>query len=152
MNAIWIDKEYKGLYKQELSKDGIRLFIDNKISSPVRIQIIKFIRFLRKNYYFPIRCKIYLCERKNFTSKDGKKRIKGIFFQGEIDKKTFPQIYVPCKTSKYWEIQDIYLSIVRLLTFYFQWYFFEDEKRSNRSLEIEATKYAYAIVFQYLNS
>lgn len=59
-------------------------------------------------------------------------------------------IYVACELSTKWDIIDIYYSIVKLLTYYFQWYFFEDNIRSNKSLEFEATKYASYLVNEYL--
>jgi hypothetical protein len=35
------------------------------------------------------------------------------------------------------------------LTHYFQWYFFDDKNKNNRSLEIQASKYAIRILDDY---
>ena len=37
------------------------------------------------------------------------------------------------------------------LTHYFQWYFLEDEARTDRSLEVEAGKWARYLVAEYLS-
>ena len=148
--SLWINKEFKGEYSDS-SLNGLRLFFKGDIDESDRKYIYKFISFLRKKYFFPIRCKIFFCNQKNFLSFNRKDKCKGIFLQGDIEKKVYPSIYVSSKISKNWDKNDILLSICRLLTYYFQWYFYEDENRSSRSLEIEATKYAYYLVYEFLD-
>lgn len=149
--GIWIDYEFKKEY-QDSSKKGLRVFYSKKLNKECIEDIKKIINFLRKRYYFPLRCNLYIRNVKNFPSIEGKKTTKGIFFFGDEKQKKWPSIYVACELSSNWNITDIYYSIVQLLTYYFQWYFFEDNLRSNRSLEIEATKYASYLVYEYLDA
>lgn len=148
--GIWIDYEYKKEY-QDSSKKGLRVFYSKKLDKECIDNIKKFFNFLRKRYYFPLRCNIHIRNVKDFPSLNGIETTKGIFFFGDEEKKRFPSIYVACELSSRWNIVDVYYSIVKLLTYYFQWYFFEDNIRNNKSLEIEATKYARYLVDEYLN-
>lgn len=45
-----------------------------------------------------------------------------------------------------------FFTIAHELTHYFQWFFYEDMHRTNRSLEIEATRWAKYLLQQYLNT
>ena len=105
---------------------------------------------MRKLYFFPIRCNIKFYNETSFKSSDGKTRCKGIFFEG--DEKEFPSIVFPLKLTSKYLIEDAMFNLTSLLTYYFQWYFFEDKNRTHRSLEIEATQYSNCLVFQYLES
>ena len=147
-NGNWINKEYKNCYLDS-EKKGLRLHFEKSIYKDHVYEIKNFIKFLKKYYYFPIRCDLFFCNQINFLSFDRKKKCKGIFIKGEEKIKKYPKIYVPCKINSFWTMENVFLSIVRLLTYYYQWYFYEDEKRTNRSLEIEATKYANFLVEQF---
>lgn len=75
----------------------------------------------------------------------------GIFFSNDNQKrKIYPQIYVTSKTTKSNPIEDIYYTLSHELTHYFQGFFYEDNKRTERSLEIEANRWAIYIVSSYL--
>lgn len=148
--GIWIDYEYKNEY-QDSSKKGLRLFFSKKVDTENVINIKKFVNFLRKRYYFPLRCNIYIHNVSDFPSLDGDGTTKGFFLFGSEKEKKFPRIYIACQMSVHWSIEDVYYSLARLLTYYFQWYFYENEYRSEKSLEIEATKYAEFLVNAYLD-
>ena len=150
IGGIWIDYEYKKEY-QDSSKKGLRVFYSKKLNKDCIDNIKKFLNFLKKRYYFPLRCNIYIRNVEDFPSLNGIETTKGIFFFGDEEQKKFPSIYVACELSSCWNIEDVYYSIVKLLTYYFQWYFFEDNIRSDKSLELEATKYARYLVDEYLN-
>ena len=70
--------------------------------------------------------------------------------------KVYPKIYVAAKIPDGTEYaagrNEILLTLAHELTHYFQWYLIEDEKRSDRGLEIQAGKYARRIVDEYLNA
>ena len=148
--GIWINYEYKKDY-QDSSQKGLRVIYSKKIDNECIENLKKFINFLRRRYYFPIRCNIYIRKVDDFPSLTGIKTTKGIFLFGDEEQKKLPSIYVACKLSSNWGIEDVYYSIVKLLTYYYQWYFFEDNSRSNKSLELEATKYANYLVEEYLS-
>ena len=149
--GVWIDYEYKKEY-QDSSQKGLRVFYSKKLDKESVDDIKKFINFLRKRYYFPLRCNIYIRKVKDFPSLDGIETTKGVFLFGDEQLKKFPKIYVACEISSHWNVIDVYYSIVKLLTYYFQWYFFEDNRRNDKSLEYEATKYAKYLVSEYLNN
>ena len=81
--SLWINKEFKGEYSDS-SLNGLRLFFKGDIDESDRKYIYKFISFLRKKYFFPIRCNIFFCNQKNFLSFNRKDKCKGIFLQGDI--------------------------------------------------------------------
>jgi hypothetical protein len=49
------------------------------------------------------------------------------------------------------DLFSIYYSLSHELTHYFQWYFFDDNKKEARALEIQASKYATQILEDYCN-
>lgn len=147
MYDCWINIEFKDYYNDS-SKQGIYLHFAKGINAEVRKNCIDFVNFLRKLYFFPIKCNIYFSNQTKFRSVRPKKYCYGIFFPNqELKKKTFPSIYVPSKfidrknetLEEY--IYSVLFTIVHEITHYFQWYFFADKKRSDRSLEIEANVY-----------
>lgn len=57
----------------------------------------------------------------------------------------YPCIYVAANT----DLRYLEFTILHELTHYFQWYFLQDETRTDRSLEIEANRYAYWLLNEY---
>jgi hypothetical protein len=47
------------------------------------------------------------------------------------------------------DLFSVYHSLSHELTHYFQWYFFDDHKKSDRSLEVQASKYADRVFKDY---
>lgn len=56
------------------------------------------------------------------------------------------------KTRKEYYIEDVLHLVAHELTHYFQWYFNQFDNRSNRSLEIEANRWANYLVDLYLEN
>lgn len=146
--SSWIDYSFKSFY-QDSHKSGLRLIYDSNINNELKNTICEYIKFLRKRYYFPIRCYIHIKNVPYYISKD-KKKCFGVFFSGEENNSKLPSIYLPAELSNKNDTNDILYNLTKLLTYYFQWYFFANEKRTNRSLEIEATKYANYLVSEFL--
>ncbi len=157
---IWIPIEYKSSYS-ELPINGLELcFADVEIDEELRRQYIKLCRWLRRNYWFPIKCKIvfeyYTCYMDSENKSD---RAIAIFYPPVDDKNgymmAYPRIKIAVadfeKDKNSYGLDDAleyYCNIlIHELTHYYQWYFYETEQRSKRSLEIEANKYADAIVY-----
>ena len=146
---MWIEKSEKEFYNDSDAK-GLRLFFEDGISEEEKKWCKQFCRWLTKKYWFPIRCKIFFSSMVKFKSQ---KRgfCDGIFYSNE-EYKTFhyPSIYI---ATKFVQEDDKYYRIFALaheLTHYFQWYFYEYETKSKRSLEIMATRWANYIVDEYL--
>ena len=76
----------------------------------------------------------------NYSSKRG--YCYGIFYSNdESNGRIYPQIYIPANNKLYF----VYHSLCHELSHYFQWYL-NDDKRSDRSLEAQASKYADRIL------
>ena len=65
-------------------------------------------------------------------------------------RKTYPRISIAAKVDNN-NLIDIY-TLAHEITHYYQWYFLEEEKRTDRSLEIEANKWAKYIVNSYCDN
>lgn len=147
--GIWINKDCKAHYTDS-KKQGLRLIFHRNIPDDYVDEIKKYIKYLRNLYFFPIRCKVHFCYQESFLSKDRKHNVYGLFLHDENDKE-FPEIFVPVlENGKLSELEYIIFNLNLLITYYFQWYFYQDKERSNRSLEIEATKYAKYLTWDYL--
>ncbi len=148
-NGIWINIDCKKFY-DDSKLNGLRLYFDKEVSLNLKNQIKNYINYLRKQYFFPIRCKVYFCYTDKFTSKKDKYCL-GTFLTDENDKE-IPEIFVPVLfKKKEEELYPIAYKLNVLLTYYFQWYFLQDKERSYRSLEIEATKYANYLCYSYFS-
>lgn len=147
-NNWWIDLKFKEYYNNSCSKQGIVLHFPKEIDKVFRHNCIDFINFLRKRYFFPIRCNIHFLLQEKFPSQQKGKICYGIFYSNsDYKNEKLPSIHIAAKPTVR-ETQEpemflylIFFAVAHELTHYFQYYFFEDEKRSNRSLEIEANRY-----------
>lgn len=145
-SSIWIDKEFQTYYDESRSK-GIAVYYEKSLPDEKRTQTDKLIKWLRKRYFFPIRCSIFVRDCAKFKSKTRGKTCLGIFFAPQRESEV-PQIFIAgCN------VQDtVAYTLFHELTHYFQWYFLQDDKRSDRSLETEATKYANYLCENFLLS
>ena len=146
-NFLWITRTEENLafYADSAPKTNLSLRFASNIDISTKKRICKFVRYLRKEFFFPIRCNIYFCEQEKFRSSKGG-FCYGIFFSNdESNRHAYPKIYIPTKQC----LHQIYFSLCHELTHYFQWYFFDDKEKSDRSLEIQASKYATRIIDDY---
>ena len=146
-NFLWITRTDENLafYANSAPKSNLSLHFAPAIDSKDKERICSFVRYLRKEFFFPIRCNVYFCNQEKFRSSKGG-YCYGIFFSNDESKRLiYPQIYIPLKN----ELHYIYFSLSHELSHYFQWYFCDDKKKNNRSLEIQASKYAIRITDDY---
>lgn len=146
-NFLWITRTEENLtyYAASARKTNLSLRFASDIAPSTKKRICDFVRYLRKEFYFPIRCNVYFCNREKFRSSKGG-YCYGIFFSnGESKGRIYPQIYIPVKN----ELHSVFFSLSHELSHYFQWYFLNEERRSDRSLEIQASKYATRITNDY---
>lgn len=149
-DSIWIDREFLQTYKQDNVKCGLRIVCDDKIDNSSVLRIKNFLMWIRKKFCFPIKCSVFLKNQAKFRSNNGKGFCQGIFFTPEELRKgaKYPCIYVAANT----DLRYLEFTILHELTHYFQWYFLQDETRTDRSLEIEANRYAYWLLNEYENN
>lgn len=162
-NSIWIPKECKDFYSISCEASGIVLqFRDADISKLLRKECISFCKWLRKSYYFPVKCKLIFehCSsyKSNLCDRNG---AVAVFNMPKVDEDenidTYPEIHVavasfPSELKKYGMYKSVlyYCSLIaHELTHYYQWYFYETDKRSKRSLEIESNRWARWLESEY---
>ena len=146
--SCWIDIDCKEYYLDS-KKQGLRIVPRKDVDADTKKIIFEYICFLRKKYFFPIRCYVYLTNNRRYKSMD-KGYCYGSFFPGEENKSKLPSIYLPCLIEKNNDsIKSLLFNLTCLLTYYYQWYFMLEKDRTHRSLEIEATKMASFLVDLY---
>lgn len=145
---MWIDKKEKLLYNDS-KYHGIRIHFYNNFPEENIKKIRLFCRWLSTKYWFPIRCNIYFVDQKKFQSIDDGHTYYGIFYSNE-DNRKYPCICVANELRNADDEYECYFTVTHELTHYFQWYFYETENKSNRSLEIMANKWARWLVEEYL--
>lgn len=151
----WIEIKHKNHYQNSAKASGIRFqFYDygNGFDATVENEIEKFIFFLRKNFYFPIRLNVLFCNTQAFRHHTDDHIYYGAFYSMDDEKRTvYPRISIAAKVCDTNSLEDIFFSLAHEITHYYQWYFLEDVQRTDRSLEIEANKWAKYISKVYLN-
>ena len=151
----WIDREYKNDYKDSAKASGIRYrFYDYGDGFDLKhVEEIKcFIAFLRKYYYFPIRLNILFCNATAFKHPIDHHTYYGAFYSMDDEKRRiYPRISIAANVGDKHSLQDICFTLAHEITHYYQWYFLEDNKRTDRSLEMEANKWAKYILELFFN-
>ncbi len=150
---VWIERKYRSeCLKYTDSAFGIRIKYDEGIDKELICRVDELISYLRKHYYFPVRCNISITNHQRYHSRTDGHIYYGVFYDN-VDvcpkRKIYPQIFIAGQLWKHKEIDDVIFAILHELTHYFQWFFAEDEKRSDRSLEIEANKWAGYILDRF---
>ena len=149
--SSWIDLDCKPYYLDS-KKRGLRVIVHNGVEAEVADYIRDYLHFLRKRYFFPIRCYVHLTDNGKYRSKD-KGYCFGTFFPGTKTPRRYPCIYLPAKLSSDEQTSRRCLfDLTCLLTYYFQWFFECEKDYSHRSLEIEATKAGNYLVNEYLKA
>ena len=79
----WIEKQDKKYYMDACKKRGINLLFDSTIISETRDQILSFVNYIKKNYFFPIRMNVRLCNKLKFKHPDDGHVYYAVFFDNE---------------------------------------------------------------------
>ena len=161
---MWIERAYKNEYSDS-KKRGLRLVFRSGTDKQFRLHILSFAKWLRKRYWFPIRVEIRFLHSDEIRLDDGRSVLAVFNYQKNWDNvptsdKACPLIYIATGKLRRqlqrhgWEetLYNYMFSIVHELTHYYQWYFYEFDKRSSRSLETEANSWAYALAGEYIKS
>ena len=152
----WIEKEHKTYYRDSAKASGLRYkFYDygNEFDEYTIGEIKKFITFLRKYYFFPIRLNILFCNTQGFRHHIDNHTYYGAFYSMDDEKRRiYPRISIASKITESNSLEDVLCVLAHEITHYYQWYFLEEDKRTDRSLEIEANKWSKYIVESYFNN
>ena len=161
-NSVWIPIEHKNAYLDS-DVQGLRLhFTHLKINEELRRHCIKFCNWLRKDFWFPLRCNVYFEYFTYYRDREKKgDNTDAMFYAWKYSQQGvmihYPSIRIA--VAKYEKhigrhgqeaaLFHYFRCIIHELTHYFQWYFFEFDKRSDRSLEIEAYRWERYIIQTY---
>ena len=151
---IWESNNWSIINESSYShRTGLRLRFENGIDSEIKRSCTEFCKWLRKQYYFPIRVPIYFKKSEFIISKSGEK-FSAIFFE-PFDRHN--ESYIRIATGDFNGIKQrtcnddalaaILCSISHELTHYFQW--INDIKLTEIGSERQATSYANMIVDEY---
>lgn len=151
---IWtLDNWEKNLYCANERRIGLRLRIDLDIDNDVRIACKEFCKWLRSEYYFPLRVPIYIKNTRYIKTMDGD-YVVGSFFEPN---NYSVEPYVRIAAGDFKDLQrsigrddalaSILSTIAHELTHYFQW--INGIKLTEIGYERQATQYARFILYEY---
>ena len=147
-----IERAFKDEYLNSANNDGLRCKYPINFDAQTKIGVSSFIRFIRKKYYFPIRLCVEFFDKTHFVNTVDGHKYYGIFYDGDAQKNIYPKIFIASRLAESNPLEDVLFSIAHEITHYYQWYFMEDTERTDRSLEIEANKWAKYILHNYLST
>ena len=102
-NFLWITNTEENIqfYRDSAPKSNLSLHFSAAIHHDTKKTICRFVRYLRKEFFFPIRCNVYFCNQEKFHSSKGG-YCYGIFYSNEESNgRTYPQIYIPANMDLY---------------------------------------------------
>jgi len=125
---LWITNTEENIqfYRDSSPKSNLSLHFASAIDCDTKKNICRFVRYLRKEFFFPIRCNVYFCNQEKFHSSKGG-YCYGIFYSNEESGgRIYPQVYIPTSMDLF----SVYHSLSHELTHYFQWYFLDDNEKA----------------------
>lgn len=151
---LWTLTNWEKYYSTSKNiRSGLRLKFDKDVNIEVKRACKEFCKWLRKNYFFPIRIPIYFKSTSTIKALDGE-YVSATFFE-PLDK--YDEPYIRISTGDYEDMfnrcgQDnalaaILRSIAHELTHYFQW--INDVKLTEIGEERQAKSYADFILDEY---
>ena len=154
---LWSSQDWENMIEPEEENlpMGIRLLIDKEVDTELREACKKFVRYLRKNYVFPIRVLVHLKKHTRILASDGDE-VLGLFVD-YYDYKVSPDAWIA--TGDYSDIKEkygkdnaeweIFRIIAHELSHYFQW--INDVELTPRGKEWQASWYAGMVIDEYLD-
>lgn len=152
---IWtLEKWIKYLdYYENDYRTGLRLKFDKNVDPEVKRACKDFAKWIRTEYYFPIRVPIYIKSCEKIRAMDGEMVAATFFEPLERSVEPFVRVaagdydYLLCKLGKDNALAAILASIAHELTHYFQW--INGIKLTETGYERQAKAYANYIVDEY---
>ena len=151
--SIWNCKDWKKYYSNQNIRNGIKIDFDIDVDISVKNAIKKMVSWLRKNYEFPVRIRIYVKAGTMVKSRDGD-LVPDLFFW-PYNRNEEP--YIKIATGDYSDLLNrlspddalatILIALLQELTHYFQW--LNGLEFSNSNLKRQATICARAIMKRY---
>lgn len=150
---LWQLNKWRKFYSGVECRQGLRLRFDKGVDPELRLAILKFANWVRREFDFPIRVLAYIRSTEYIKAKDGD-LVSGTFW-GPYDRTEEPCIRVAAgdfyKLTKKWGKDKAIAATLRTLahelSHYYQW--LNDLKLTPIGEERQATSYANAIVYEY---
>ena len=124
---IWKCKDWKSYYSNRNIRRGIRLDFDKEVNEDVKRAIKNLIGWLRKEYEFPVRVRIYVKKQALVRARDGDMVPDLFFWPYNRDEEP----YIKIATGDYYDLlkqmekddalATILMALLQELTHYFQW-------------------------------
>ena len=156
MRHVWVLCNWKN--NPELTIDrrtGLRLRIDKEVNPHLRMACLDFSRWLRREYLFPVRVRVYIKSDRRIRAKDGDS-VCGTFWRPD---NYLEEPYARIATGDYVDlcemhgednaVIEILLCVAHELTHYFQW--INNLELTSRGEERQATRNSYLVVYNYLS-
>jgi len=149
---IWTDICWKNTIANGIRK-GIRFRFDKNVDCDARAACLKYGRWLRNHFDFPIRVVVYVKDKSRIKAMDGD-LVFGTFFR-PYEFNVEPYIKIAAGDYKIWEGEegrnDALASLLHILshelTHYFQ--YVNDARLTPKGEEIQATKLANKRIAEY---
>lgn len=150
---IWRLNKWKKYFSPEIRK-GLRIKCSNNVNTELKLACLEFAKWLREQYYFPVRIPIYLHDAPFVRTSDGDS-VDGYFFE-PLSYNWEP--YICVATGKYEStaliegsysaIASVLFTIAHELTHYFQW--INGVELTEIGSERQATNYGRLILWDYM--
>lgn len=150
---IWKIDKWKTYYANKNYRSGIKIDYDNGVNEEVRCAISCLIDWLRKNYNFPIRVRIYVKKSSLVKARDGD-LVPYLFFW-PYNREDEP--YIKLATGDFYKLKKkrgrddalatILTALLRNFTHYFRW--LNNIQLTPIGEERQATKYARLKLNEY---
>ena len=153
---VWRCKKWEKYYNANNHRTGLRVIYDADVDKEVYRSIREFVIWIRNEYCFPQRIRMYIKSSRRIRSKDGSMAC-GTFFR-PADRKKEP--YIRIATGDFGELVQLYgvdnalakilWAIAHEITHYYQW--LNDLDLTLIGEERQATNYANRILDDYANT
>ncbi len=121
---LWIFRKDSNLHRDRAAATGLRVRYADGIDREIRTNLDSLIRYLRRLYFFPVRCNVYITNHESYRSEHDGHVYYGVFYDNEgvyPKKKLYPEIYVAGRVRERFEIENIMFSLLHELSHYYQW-------------------------------
>ena len=151
---IWtIENWQKHLADESNRRDGIRFRYDASIPGELKTEFLRFAKWLRREYYFPLRINVYVYNTPFIKAKDGD-LVVGLFFEPDS---YLDEPYIKLAVGDYEALCDergrdkgvlaILGTFVHELTHYFQW--INGLTLTEKGRERQAERYVWFVLEEY---
>ncbi|MBQ7335998.1 MAG: hypothetical protein IJW92_05960 [Clostridia bacterium] len=150
---IWLIEKWQDYYKDHPCRSGLRVYYDKNVDPEVKRAIKECVAWLRREYVFPKRVRMYVKSNRRIKAKNGD-MVCGTFFR-PTDRDVEP--YIRIATGDYLELFEqrgkdnalaaILQAMMHELSHYFQW--LNDLDLTFIGEERQATNYSRRLMSLY---